>query len=179
MDVGHSRLVVAESVEVPKGVPEEVGSVETPVDGLLLVLVAHERQSAGDVGVDREPGRYAGVGPDDLVVLAHPLLGLTGLHEPERQGTEALGGGQADGLALGASHPQRGVGPLERLGHHVARWHLQPRAVPAGEGLLDHHPGSCLDVVQPLVALGGPIDPEAVQFGVGGRLPGSEVDPTV
>ena len=101
------------------------------------------------------------------MVFADPLFSLAGFHEREGQGAEALLGGQVDGLPLAARHPERRVGALVRLGQDVARGHLQPRTVPSCERFLDHHPRGRLDVVQPLVPLGGPVDAEAVQLCVG------------
>ena len=141
--------------------------------------MAHERQDRGQVGVDGEPGRDALLGGDGRVVVVHPVLRLAWLDEREGEGADALGGGQVDRLALAARHPKRRVRLLVRLGDHVAGRHLQELAVPAGERFLDHHPRGGLDVLQPLVPLGGPLDAEAVQFGVRRGLAGAEVDPPV
>ena len=85
-------------------------------------------------------------------------------------------GRDANRFAARARHPQRRVRPLHRLGHHVARWHLQEAPVPAGEGLLDHHPGHGVERLVPLLALGLPIDAEALELGARGRLPRAELD---
>ena len=163
--VGGSRLVLSVDIEVAERIAEEVDAVDAPVDGGGLVLVTHQGQDAGHVGVDGETCRHALLGGDGRVVVVDPELRLVGFDEREREGPDALRGGEVDGLPLAAGHPERWMWLLERLGHHVADRHLEELAVPAGEGLLDHHPGGGLDVVEPLCPLGLALDAEALQFG--------------
>src|SRR5665213_2489591 len=49
-DIGEPRLVLAEDVVVGQGVTEEVATVDAPVDGGGLVLMAHHGQHASQVG---------------------------------------------------------------------------------------------------------------------------------
>ena len=71
------------------------------------------------------------------------------------------------------------MGLLQRLGHHVAGWHLDVGAVHAGEGLLDHAPQGDLEPFQPLLALDDRVDAEAGQLGLAGGLAGAELHPAV
>jgi len=178
-DVGDTGAVAAEGVEVSQGVAKEVGAVDTPVDGGRLVLVAHHRQYARDVGVHREAGGDTLLGCDGGVVLGDPVLRFTWLDEGEGEGTDPLAGGQLDGLTLAAGHPEGRMGLLVGLWHDVAWRHLQPGSVPSGEWLLDHHPGCGLDVVEPLLPLGFALGAEAIQLGGGRGLTCTEVHPTV
>src|SRR5437588_188903 len=50
---------------------------------------------------------------DGRVVAVDPLLGLFGFDERERQGADALLGGQLDGLPAAARHPHRRVRLLQ------------------------------------------------------------------
>ena len=56
----------------------------------LLVLMAHEGQRAGNVGVDGESGGHAGLGRDGVVVLADPLLGLARFRSTHGDGLVSL-----------------------------------------------------------------------------------------
>ena len=107
------------------------------------------------------------------------MLRFTRLDKGEGEGTDPLAGGQLDGLTLAACHPEGRMGLLVGFGNDVARGHLQPRSVPAGEWLLDHHPGCGLDVVEPLLPLGFAFGAEPVQLGGGRGLAGAEVHPAV
>ena len=137
---------------------------------------AHHRQHARHLRVDREAAGHAALAVDDRVVLVDPRLGLLGLDEREAQRADALLGRQADRLAPRARDPQRRVGLLHRLGHHVARRHRQEAAVGAGEGLLDHHPRDDREQLLPLRALGLAVDAEPLELGAARRLAGAELD---
>ena len=172
-------LVLAHPVVVGQRVAEEVGAVDAPVDGGLLVLVAHHRQHDRHVGVHREAGGHALLGLDQLVVLLHPLAGVLGLDERERERADAVAGGEVDGLPAAARHPQRRVRLLERLGHHVARRHPDELGVPARERLLHEHARDRIHRVLPHLALARAVDQEAAQLGGRGRLAGAEVHAAV
>ncbi len=79
---------------------------------------------------------------------------------------------------LHATH-SGGMRLLERLGHDVARRHLQPATVVAGEGRLDHHAGDGVECLVPLLALLLPHDVESAQLLLRRGLTRAEVDATV
>src|SRR4029077_8823096 len=58
-DVGAPGPVTTEDVVVGERVPEEVRALEPAPQGLLLVVVAHERGDARDVGIDRVTDGHA------------------------------------------------------------------------------------------------------------------------
>ena len=156
-DIGRTGPVLAEDVVVPERVAEEVASLQAAVECHLLVGVTHHLGHAGDVGVHGEPDGNTALGQGPLVV-GHPFLRLLGIDEGERQRADALLGRQQDGVAAGAGHPQWRVRPLHRLGHHVARRHLDEAPVDTGERRLRHATQRDLQPFEPGVALGRRID---------------------
>ena len=107
---------------------------------------------------------------EGLVVVGHPLGGLGGVDEGEGERADAELGGQVDGLAVRAGHPDRRMGLLHRLGQDVANGH---REVFAGEtriGVERHHVGDLLDGLAPHGAPVGGGDPEPFELGPGGRF---------
>src|SRR5215469_13440633 len=68
---------------------------------------------------------------------------------------------------------------LHRLGHHVARRHLEVLALVSEERIFDEHPGNRAERLLPHVALVGAWNQEAAKFRFGRRFPGPELDAAV
>ena len=126
-DVRDPRPVVAEHVVVSQRVAEEMGAVDTAFDRRLLVLVQHHRKHHRKARIDGEAGRHALVGPDQGVVLVHPLARLLRLDEGERERADAPPGGHQDRLPPAARDPERRVRLLLGLRHDAARRHRVQR----------------------------------------------------
>src|SRR5215472_15124302 len=68
---------------------------------------------------------------------------------------------------------------LHRLGHHVARRHLEVLALVSEERIFDEHPGNRAERLLPHVALVRAWNQEAAKFRFGRRFPGPELDAAV
>jgi hypothetical protein len=172
-DVRPPRHVLAEHVVVRERVAEEVGAVDPALDRGGLVLVQHHREHDREVRVQVEPRRHALVRVDQRVVVVHPLLRGLRLDEREGQRADAAPGGEQDRLSPAARDPQRRVGPLLGLRHHVARRDADVVAVHAGERLLDEHAGHRIDRLLPLRPLGLAVHPEPAELHLRAGLAGA------
>ena len=93
------------------------------------------------------------------------------------EGADAVLGGEVDGVASAARHPDRRVGLLERLGDDVAGRHGDERAGVAGERLLGEAAQRDAQPFLPHGALVVGVDEEAAELRLRGGLPGAELDP--
>ena len=116
---------------------------------------------------------------EDAVIVVDPLLGFAGIDEGKGQRPDAQPRRQLDGLAVGASDPERRMRPLHRLGHDVAAGHLEILALEAGIGIHRHHIGALLDCFGPLAAFLLERHAIAAEFEQGRRLAGAPLDPAV
>ncbi len=173
--VGRRRDVLTEDVVVGQRIAEEVGALDPPADGLVLVLGAHHGGDAGDLGVDVPPDRHAPVAGGRLVVV-HPGPGVLGFDEGEGQGAHPLFGRQQNGVAPAARHPQGRMRLLHGLGHDVAGRHGHEPALHAGEGRLDHAPQRHLEPLEPRCPLVGRVEEEPAELRLGAGLTRAELD---
>ena len=141
----------------------------------------HHRQIAADredVGVHlRRDGRGAFL--ELLVVAVDPLRQRAGPGVGETQCAEALLSGHRHRGRSGARDPHRRVRLLQRLGHHVARRHLDVLTLEPGERLLDHATDGNLECFLPHLALVRGIDTEPAELTHRRRFAGPEFHPPV
>jgi hypothetical protein len=168
-------MVPPEDVVMRERVPEEVGALEPALHGLVLVGVAHERRDAREVRVHRVADGHAFT-LERPVVVAHPVTGVLGIDERERERADPLLCGQMDRVAAAARDPHRRVRLLARLGHDVAGRHRHELAVMAGERRFGHAPHGDAQPLLPHLPLLDGIDEEAAQLRLRRRLARPEVD---
>ena len=112
----------AEHVVVRERVAEEVRALEPAAHRLLLVVVAHERGHARDVGVHRVADRHALV-RRACVVVVDPVPRLFGIDERERERADRLAARRGGWSRAGCTRPTpagaasaRGLGTTLRGG---------------------------------------------------------------
>ena len=151
------------------------------LDGLLVGRRHHHRQITADgedVRVHQRCDRDRGL-LELLVVAVYALRQRTGPGVGEAQGAKAFLRGHRHRGGPGAGHPHRRMRLLQRLGHDVARWHLDVLTLEAGERFLDHAADRHLERFLPHGPLVRGIDAESAEFANRRRLSGSELHATV
>ena len=172
--VGGARVMTTEHVIVRERVAEEVRALQSSAQRLLLVVMAHERGHAGDVGVHRITDRDT-LGSERVVVVGHPVTRFLGINERERERTDPLLRREVDGVTPAAHDPDRRVRLLHRLRYDVARRHRDVLAGVSGEGSLGETPQRDAQTFLPHRPFVGGVDEEPTEFGLRRRLTGAEL----
>src|SRR5579862_6222917 len=84
-DVGPPRRVFAETVVMAERITEEAKTIQAAAAGFGQVAMHGETRHHADVGIHGMADRHAFF-LEDTIVVVHPLLGLRGIDECERQG---------------------------------------------------------------------------------------------
>ena len=114
---------------------------------------------------------------DALLVALHRLHHVAGRAHPEGQDSDAELGGQVEAGGLGARHPQRRVGLLDRLRQHHPGRHGEVAALEARVLVLGPHLHDLgQDLVEHGPAVGG-VDAEPSQLLLGDRTTDPELEP--
>ena len=116
-----------------------------------------------------------------VVVLVHPLASASSGSTNENDSAPMpVAGGEVDRLPARAGHPQRRVGLLQRLGHHVARRHPGELGSPSPANGSSTNMRVIASIASiHMLALARPVDQEAAELRRRRGLAGAEVHPAV